>query len=410
MTGHQSVDEATPSPATGADQQDRHGADRSGYNRQVLVVGNSPTAVVTAGFLEQAGTDPVLAPPPGNRMQPDTLTLWHPGLVLLERLGLRRPIEDIGTRLDRLDRPSTKSSWTTEAVARPSLLTIRRTDLEDLLDRRIGDRIRRVDRPLAGIERLPDRVSVTLEGGITESFDTVATTDPTLVTTRESRQGAATLHAWAFDWPCGTAPPEGPTERWGEDRAAFSVPVGEGTRVRLLAATDLSHTPTDIDALERRFSPLFDSSVTLFRGLSQHAVRYHRVPRVIPRSVHADGVVLIGPATRASLPGDCLRTALAIEDAWVLGDALAYGPQNRGDALDAYERRRRHREGDLQQYLMADTPPVRTPDSLSPLLSQLWVSRALAFQHVTSGHLPDIAKEVPESQAVSLPETLRDGT
>lgn len=396
MTGQQSIGEAATGSERRVERQDQSGAGGMRHDRQVLVVGDTTTALVTAGFLEQAGLDPVLAQLPDEQTNPDALALWQPGLVLLGRLGLRRPVEGLGTRLDRLRCPSTGSSWTTESMDRPPLLTVRRPELKDLLDRRIGDRVRTANRPLADLERRTSRIDATFEDGITEPFDTVVTTDPAFPAL-ESDQGAATLHAWTFDWPAATATPDIPTERWDDDRAAFSVPVGDGTHVRLVAATDPTEAATDLDALERRFGTLFDPSVNPFGGLSQHAVRYHRSPRIVPRSVHADGVVLVGPGTRASLPGDCLRTTLGIEDAWVLADALAYGPQDRDDALDAYERRRRRRDRDIQQYAMADAPAARVPGHISPSLSRLCASRTLAFGHVTSGHPPDVAATIPES-------------
>ena len=371
-------------------------ADRS-HERQVLVVGGDPTAIATAGFLDQVGLDPVLARPPSERTGPDTLTVWRPGLVLLERLGLRRPAEAIGTRLDRLARPNVDSSWTTDQLDRPALLSVRRAELLSLLHQRVHDRIRIPERSAVGIDRSRARVDVTFEGSIEESFDTVVTTDSTLLPAVEPRHVASTTHTWAFDWPIEPPAPAGPTERWKDDRAAFSVPVADGTRVRLVSVTDPTYAATDIHSLERRFGTLLGRSANSFETLSQHGIQYHQGTRAVPVSVHTDGVVRIASAARASLPGGCLRTTLGIEDGWVLADALAYGPRDRDDALNEYEQRRRRRERELDQYSTTAAEAARAPQDLSPLLSRLYGRRALAFRHVTSGHLPDAAKSIPAS-------------
>jgi len=400
MTERASADGPATDREVRRERRDRHGTDGRGHDRQVLVVGDDPTTVATAGFLEQVGFDPVLAPPPSERMQPETVTLWRPGLVLLERLGLRRPIEGIGTWLDRLDCPSTGSTWTTAPADDPSLLTVRRADLEALLNRRIRDRVRTADRSVVEIDQTSSRVDAAFEGGIEESFDTVVTADPTLAPGVESRYGAVTINVWAFDWLPRAKAPDRPTERWEEDRAAFSVPVADDTRVRLVStvpAANSTYAATDIDTLERQFGPLFDPSVDPFGELAQHAVQYHRFPQVVPASVHTDGVGLVGPATRASLPGDCLRTTLGIEDAWVFADALAYGPRDRDDALDRYERRRRRRERELRRQSTADTPAAGPVEEVSPVLSGLYASRSLAFRQITGGRAPDAAEAIPES-------------
>jgi len=397
MTGGPRGDGLATERQTQHERRDRPETAGRAHERQVLVVGDDPTAIATAGFLGQVGLDPVLARPPSERAGPNTLTLWRPGLVLLERLGLRRPVEAIGTRLDRLARPNVNSSWTTDQSDRPVLLSVRRAELLSILDRRVRDRIRTPDRPIAGIDRTHNRVDVTFEGGIEESFDTVVTTDSTLAPTVEPRHIAATTHTWAFDWPTETPVPDGPTERWNGDRAAFSVPVANGTRVRLVSVTDPTHAATDLDSLERRFGTLLGWSANSFETLSQHAIQYNQGIRAVPVSVHADGVVLIGSAARASLPGDCLRTTLGIEDAWVLADALAYGPRDRDDALDEYEQRRRRRERELVQCSTTATPAAQTSKNLSLLLSRLCARRALAFWHVTDGRLPDVAESIPAS-------------
>lgn len=177
---------------------------------------------------------------------------------------------------------------------------------------------------------------------------------------------------------------------WDGTRAAFVTPVGDGAYVRLVSV-DGPTPAVDVDALERRFGDLLEPLGDPFRGLDGGRLRYRRLPRAVPQSMWCDGVALAGPAGHAALPGDCLGPTLAVEDAWVVADALAYGPPNPDDALDAYDVRRRRRKRELCRHATADLCRDRTPDECSPLLGRLRRARALAFGHVT-GSLPSVAR------------------
>ncbi|WP_247006164.1 FAD-dependent oxidoreductase [Halorientalis litorea] len=383
----------------------RHGrADRTvpdhRHDRQVLVVGDDLTAATAAGFLEQAGLDPVLVPPSNAGTHSATVTLWHSGLVLLERLGLRRPVERLGTRLDRLNCPSAGSSWAGERTDVPTLLAVRRDSLRNLLDRRVRDRVRTVQRPVIGVTPTAAGVDVTFDHGLEESFDAVVTTDPRLLPVAGTRPGSTTVHVWEFDWPTTVPAPSSPTEAWGHDHAAFSVPAGDGAHVRLVSVAEQTRaTPVDVEALDAQFGDRFESGSfgNPLTALDRHALQYRQFPHAVPVSIRADGVALAGPSTRSSLPGDCLGTALGVEDAWVLADTLAYGPSERAAALAAYETRRRRRQTELTRHAMDQLPLARTPARLSPRLSRLCATRALAFRHVTGEPTPDFAHAVPDS-------------
>jgi 2-polyprenyl-6-methoxyphenol hydroxylase-like FAD-dependent oxidoreductase len=374
---------------------DDDGAADPRRDRQVLVVGDGPAAAATAGFLDRAGLDPVLAGSTGDRAPGAVVTLWRPGLVVLDRLGLRRPVERRGTRLDRLRRPATGAAWTADPADRPVLLAIRRADLDDLLDRRVRDRVRTAGTRVAAVDTTDAGVVATFERGVRESFDAVVTADPTLAPVPEAVTAATAVHAWAFEWPASGRPPTDPTEAWGRDRAAFVTPVGDGARVRLVAV-DGPTPAVDVDALERRFGRLFAGVGDPFATLDEGTLRYRRSPRVAPASMRADGVALVGRAARAALPGDCLGPTLAVEDAWVVADELAYGAANRGAALEAYDARRRRRERELRRRTPAATPLDPATTDLSPLLRRLSHTRSLAFGHVT-GRVPDTARTAPES-------------
>ncbi|WP_246985270.1 FAD-dependent oxidoreductase [Halorientalis marina] len=390
-----SADRSERGPA--GDERGRSPATARPRDRQILVVGDGLAAAATAGFLGQAGFDPVLASASSERTRSPLVTLWEPGLALLERIGLRRPVERLGTPLDRLARPDAAQSWMRNGDARPSLVAVRRSRLRALLDRQLRGRLRTAERPVTDIEPTADGVSATFESGIDEPFDTVVTTDRSLLWTREATPTARSVHTWAFEWPDGVPSPDAPTEAWDDALAAFTVPVADGTLVRLVAGVETAPaTAVSVDELGGLFGPLFAATGDPFARLDQHTLRYRRVPLVVPASMRPGRVALVGPAARTTLPGNPLRAALGVEDAWVLADTLAYGPPDIDDALDAYERRRRRRSTELLPG-HGNAAGTRVDAALCPPLRRLCAARTLAFGHVVDGRVPELARSVPDA-------------
>lgn len=367
------------------------GADGRGRELQILVAGEGLTAAVTAGFLDQAGLDPVVARPSATRLQPGAVVLWEPALSLLERLGLRRPLERAGHAVWGLDCRTAGLSWAVDGDRAP-LLAVDGERLEARLDRQLLGRVRTPDRSVEVVEPTGSGVRATFEGGVAEPFDAVVATTRSVLP--EPATGDAWLHSWEGEWPESVPAPEQPTEAWHRDRAAFTVPVGEGCWLRLVAATD---TPPDdalsVEHLAERFGPLFADASDPFDALVHHTLRYGRHGRVVPRSLREGGVALAGPAARATVPGDALGPSLGVEDAWVLADALAYGPARTGDALDAYEHRRRRRARTVAT--LAEATTSERAGELTPALARLCARRTLAYSHVVADHLPEPARTVP---------------
>ena len=366
-----------------------------GGERPVLVVGRGLTAAATAGFLDQAGLDPVVAPTAERGRAAGVTVLWRPGLVLLERIGLRRPIERIGTALDSHRCLTTGRSSTAAETDRPALVAVDRARLAELIEASVYDRVRAVDRPVQRVEPEGSGVRVDFEGGLAESFDAVVTTTRPLLADRSAPTPGRGVHSWSFDWPAGRSAPPAPAEAWDGRRGVLFVPTADRPHVRLVstAAVDAA-SALSIAELERRFGGLFEGVGRPFAELDQQQLRYARTAAVTPATLTAEGVVAVGAAGRPALPGDCLGAALGVEDGWVLADALAYGPVGVGEALDAYQRRRRRR-----QRAIADTVDGVSNDptvDLDPTLHRLRTRRRLAFRHVYDGRPPALAESVPD--------------
>jgi FAD-dependent urate hydroxylase len=366
-------------------------------DRQLLVVGHGLTAAACAGFLARAGLDPVLAPPDEGFVQEHAplVPLWKPGLVLLERLGLRQRLERLGTTLDRVARLSAGRSWADAAAEGPSLVVLRRDRLASVLTRQLHPRLRTTDRSVTALEPTSTGVTASFEGGIAEPFDAAITARPP----REAadRTGATpTLHTWTLDWPSPHSRPPETTEAWDQQMAAVITPTGDGAHARVLATPAAApDAALDVDRLATAFSPLFDSLANPFMHCQVDALRYRRDTHVSPRSLWDDAVVAIGPAARSALPGSLLGPSLGLADGWVLADCLVDGPLSIDRALASYETRRRTRERSLQQHISGDVASNSNSTDCSPLLARLRRSRAIAFGHAIDGAVPDWASGVP---------------
>jgi 2-polyprenyl-6-methoxyphenol hydroxylase-like FAD-dependent oxidoreductase len=152
--------------------------DASGRDRQALVVGRVPAAVATAGFLDQAGLNPVLAEGSAPPQAPAAVVLWRPGLELLERLGLRRPVETAGTPLTALRCAEPPQSWRGDDTGRPPIVAVRRGHLRAVARQHLAGRFRTADRRVTAIQPADSGVRATFEGGIEEPFDGVASVGP----------------------------------------------------------------------------------------------------------------------------------------------------------------------------------------------------------------------------------------
>jgi 2-polyprenyl-6-methoxyphenol hydroxylase-like FAD-dependent oxidoreductase len=377
-----------------------------GRQRSVLVVGSGLTAAATAGFLEQAGLDPVVASTSAGKTTTGETVLWRPGLVLLERIGLRRPIERLGTRLASRHCLRADRSWTADSGDRPSLLAIDDERLRELIEQYVLTGGRVIDRTVTAVEPTDGGVRATFEGVVTEPFDAVVTTTQSL---RSERPEASTaVHSWRFRWPAALPEPPGPAEAWAERRVALFVPASECFHVRLVSTADVDAAAAlSLGELERRFGRLVEFPLTAadrpstadqpcgpFAALDQRELRYSQSRLQTPTTIADDGIVRVGSAARGSAPGDPLAAALGIEDGWVLADALAYGPDGVGAALADYERRRRCREGAIAA-AVGEQAEVCPADRSAPL-RHLAARRRLAFGHVHDGQPHPLAESIPQ--------------
>jgi 2-polyprenyl-6-methoxyphenol hydroxylase-like FAD-dependent oxidoreductase len=372
-------------------------AEGSGHDRQVLVVGGGLTALATVGFLDQAGLDPVLADSSHGRQTSSIVPIWGPGLELLKQIGLYRPVIAAGTSLDELGSFESSQPVARTTSSQSSLVAVDRDWLVSLFHRRFEDRIHTIDESVVSVSTVDSGVLAAFEHDVTEQFDAVVVTDPSVLSRCRGSEQLSSVHWWSFDWPVSVPEPNTAQELWTPHAAALTLPSDGSVRGILISErqTD-SITPLARDCLAAQFSSRSSSFGDVIAKLDESALEYRQLPRSVPATLCVDNVALVGPAVHASIPGDCLGPALSIEDGWVLADALAYGPVSHREALQEYADRRRQRLARINSTIAGDVFTARVDSDLSGAIWQLCARRTLAFGHLFETIDSGLVRDIPE--------------
>ncbi|PHQ45580.1 FAD-dependent monooxygenase [Halorubrum sp. C3] len=347
-------------------------------DREILIADTGLSALVTAGLLGRAGFDPVVAPSPGDRSPPRVTVMWEPGLRVLDQLGLRRSVERHGTPVTELDRTGSEKSWGADASTEISLVAIERDQLRALLTQAVYSRVRETDRVVTALESAASGVRATFDHEGTEAFDVAVTADRSLGGDRTPEPDGR-VHTWECHHFETTSKA---TEAWGSSAAAFAIPNGDSTSLRLVTTAETpARAAVSADDITDRFSHLSPPTTALGRALRDSGFEYRRARLAAPTSVSTGRVGLVGPAARTALPGTHLGPSTDIQTAWALATAIADASTTITGALSSYEQRRRS----LSVRFWTQLDDVHAHDlSLSPGLRLLFCARRHAFDHMTS--------------------------
>jgi 2-polyprenyl-6-methoxyphenol hydroxylase-like FAD-dependent oxidoreductase len=350
---------------------------RREQRREILIAGTDLSALVTAGLLDGAGFDPLIAPSPRDRSPPRVTVIWEPGLRVLEELGLRQSVEQRGEMVTELDRSATKKSWEAKASTDLALVAIEREQLRALLARAVRTRIRETDRVVTGLESVESGVRATFDRASTESFDVAVTADRSL-NADHTTEFDGPVHTWECHQFEQTRKA---TESWGPSAAIFATPTSDSTSVRLVSTAETpASAAVSADDIADRFSHLSPPMVDLRKILKNSGFEYRRVRVAAPMSVSHGRIGWIGPAARTAIPGTHLGPSTDIETAWALATAIDDAPETMTEALSLYEQRRRKLSARFRTWFDDDHG---TALSLSPALRLVFFARQLVFSHVT---------------------------
>lgn len=324
--------------------------------RQVLVVGDNVPGLVLARLLNRSGLEPVVLASPGHATPSSVATLWAGGVHLLEgRLGLG-DVTSQGIPVDAVRvRPTAESDTERREApagkARDWPVVVGTAELREALAGALGADATRLRTGLSRVSPRGDRVDVEFANGVRESFDIVVGADGP-----DSAVRAATDQV-APDWPALAQ-----AEAWFDREASGGPAVmdcpADGRCVQVLpgpgadgeatlrvtapaGGAALVSSPTDIDDFG---IPPSDATRDVTRTSVRQAIR----PDDCWRS---DRLAFCGGAALPVAPASGMRTALGLEDAWVLADELSRGPDTVTAALQRYERRRARRLGRLFRQL-----------------------------------------------------------
>jgi hypothetical protein len=324
--------------------------------------------------------------------------LWRPGLELLERLGIRRPVEKVGTPITALENIGQSQTWCKNASTAPELVTIEKTEVRRIFQKHLVDRLPSIDDPVQSIKEHQKNLQVLFTNGITETFDVVVTSNRGLLEEKPSTGNTHPVHWWGFDWPSQVSAPTVPTESLRDGTATITLPVREHVHTQLI--TEQEHCPKfplELEDLANVFGCGRPALRNAILQLDQSKVQYERFDYDVLPSYSAGKVVLVGPAVHGTIPGDCLGPTLALEDGWVLADSLAYGPSTVEDALGQYADRRQRRMSALNervQTLEAKEGRRQCVD-LSQSIRQLCLYRSIAFSHVLDSQIDPFGTGIP---------------
>jgi 2-polyprenyl-6-methoxyphenol hydroxylase-like FAD-dependent oxidoreductase len=319
---------------------------------RVIVVGGGIGGLSIAIALRRAGIETtVLERTSKLEAAGAGITLFGNAMRGLERLGVRDAVAGrsaVARRVAILSRDGATLSEMPPDLFAESTAT-HRGDLQDALAEAAGEL--RLNSDVTTVKQDDDGVSVLLADGSEERGDLVVGADGVQSVVRrrlwpDAQPRYAGYTAWRgvtqFPLEAGRL-----TESWGRGQRFGLVDIGRG-RTYWFATKNAPESEQDEPAgrraeLLRRFSDWHKPVRQVLESADESSILRNDVYYLDPLDTWSRGrVVLLGDAAHATTPGIGQGAAQAIEDAVVLGRALA-APGELTLALEAYEARRRPR-------------------------------------------------------------------
>ncbi|MFB6298226.1 MAG: FAD-dependent oxidoreductase [Salinirussus sp.] len=333
--------------------------DRAGptFERQILIVGETPAGLALGLALRRVGYDPILArgaATDGTAAEPDLRYLPEPVLRILDTLGVGETVRERARMVRLTGGRDTAVREDSPEEARIAVLrsgVLKRVLRDALATGRSG-----VDRTVASVDTRDGAVEATFDHGVREWFD---------LAVAAGRGGPAMPEV---ESPSAVSLTQGVAS----DPAV--APEGNGTRGRVPGAVheeipdpdggDLVHRVTAADgSVPGAVAEFLDS-----RG--PRTTTFDQVPLGDPGPTAQWGsgpVARCGPGAVPTAPASGCRTALAFGDVRVLAERLARGPRSVPAVVNGYAGRRRTDVAGLWQRAADTGDPLSTdlPDGLA---------------------------------------------
>ena len=365
--------------------------------QRAIVVGAGIGGLAAAGALRRVGWA-VQVLEQAERLGPvgAGLTLWPTAVLALDALGVGPAVRELAHPLDRSGIRTAGGRWlsSTDTSRYPArfgapLVAVHRADLHQVLLDAAGPELVRTGAPVTGLDQDKDGVRVTWESG-EASTNLLVAADGLASTLRGAVAGGAARPvftgrtAWrAVLDTAGGGEAEEAIESWGRGQRFGIVPLARG-RVYWFATADApehQRAPTGEQAeLLARFPGWHPPIPELIAATPPDAILRHDLYELRPGlPTYVRGrVVLLGDAAHAMTPDLGQGAGQALEDAVVLGAALAATGEVAA-ALARYDAERRPR---TQAVARLSRRTGRLAQASGPLTSRL---RDLAVRATPAG-------------------------
>jgi FAD-dependent urate hydroxylase len=334
----------------------------------VIIVGAGMGGLTAALALRQAGYGveiydraPVLAPAGAG------VSLWSNGIKVLNRLGLGAAVRAIGGPMQHMSYVSKAGDLLTRFSLQPLIeavgqrpYPVARTDLQRMLLDAVGPEHVRLGASCVAVEQGPERATAVFADGQRASGDLVLGADGTHSIIRSFVLGERVERRYVgyvnFNGLVEQNEDLAPLDTWvtfvGDHKRASLMPVGGG-RFYFFFDVPLERGVPAVQAdvaaeLAHHFAGWAAPVQRLIQRLDPARVRRAEIFDIEPLTRLVRGrVALLGDAAHSTAPDLGQGGCQAMEDAWVLANALLTTDLGVEDALSRYEAARRERAADI---------------------------------------------------------------
>ena len=327
---------------------------------QIAVLGDSIAGLTFGALLQERGFDPVITTNPNQQLPSQISTIWNAGQRILGTLGIDDTVNSAGRTLERLWVHSSGTAEGFHEVLSPTIEyphpVVRSTaTLKESLRNRLDDQP--IDASVSDLYPKTDSVTVEFEHGVREEFDLVVDArhpehGEQTSASRDFQEGTALLQH-EISVPAHSGLQSTAVEGWFDGVLMQRLPSPPTADHAFLRTT--ARTEHDLSALFEQFrESLLEAGIDLgpveFQASDAIGEKQSLLVSQPPRdSLHTDRRVLLGPSARHLPPASGSAVSLGLEDAWVLADEIATGPDDPQTIGKQYERRRQKRNRAIQQ-------------------------------------------------------------
>jgi FAD-dependent urate hydroxylase len=333
----------------------------------VVIIGAGMGGLTAALALRQAGYGvelydraPVLAPAGAG------VSLWSNGIKVLSRLGLGSAVRAIGGPMRRMSYRSKGGDVLTSFGLEPLVTAVgqwpypvARTDLQGMLLDAVGAEYVRLGAHCVAVEQSPSSATAVFADGHRASGDLVVGADGTHSIIRGHVLGQRVERRYAgyvnFNGLVSASDELAPFDMWvtfvGDHKRASLMPVGGGRFYFFFDVPLAQGQPAagNVRAeLTHHFQGWAPEVQRLIEQLDPARVTRGEIFDIEPLAKFVRGrVALLGDAAHSSAPDLGQGGCQAMEDAWVLSNALLTNDLGVEDALSRYESARVDRTADI---------------------------------------------------------------